>query len=281
MNKKFAYFGTPYVARDTLELLIARGFVPTVVITSPDAPKGRGLALASSETKALADERNIEALTPERIDDATIEAIRAYGCDYAIVVAYGKILPQKLIDIFPLGLLNIHYSLLPKYRGASPVEAALLHGDTVTGVTIQKMAYELDAGDILATRELAISPNETVKELKPRLIAAGAELLAEILPAFESGSATFTPQNHAEAARCGKMEKEDGRLSLSDDGKKNWNTYRAYAEWPGTFFFANKNGKDIRVKIVKASLSPKGEFIPERVIPEGKKEMNWADFNRN
>jgi methionyl-tRNA formyltransferase len=279
-NKKFAYFGTPYVARDTLEILLARGFTPAVVVTSPDARKGRGLALQPSETKELASERGITVLSPERLDDAAVREISAYQCEYGVVVAYGKILPQKLIDAFPLGLLNIHYSLLPKYRGASPVESALLNDERVTGVTIQKMVHELDAGDLLAIKDVAITPNETTKELRPRLIEIGAELLAETLPLFESGAATFAPQNNADATRCGKIKKEEGLLTLTDDAKKNWNKYRAYAESPGTYFFMKKNDKEVRVKIVKASLSPSGEFVVERIIPEGKREMNYADFAR-
>jgi methionyl-tRNA formyltransferase len=276
---KFAYFGTPYVARDTLEILLARGFTPAVVVTSPDAPRGRGLALQPSETKALANERGIPVVAPDTIHDAVVREIKSYGCEYAIVVAYGKILTQNLIDAFPLGLLNIHYSLLPKYRGASPVEAALLHGDSVTGVAIQKMVRELDAGDILTTKEVAISPNETTKELRPRLIEIGAELLAEVLPSFESGTATLMPQNHAEATSCKKIKKEEGLLSLDDDAKKNWNKYRAYAESPGTYFFMKKNDKDMRVKIVKATFM-NNVFAPERVVPEGKNEMNYVDFAR-
>jgi methionyl-tRNA formyltransferase len=279
MTYKFAYFGTPYVARDTLALLIDRGFTPAVVITSPDAPRGRGMELTPCETKVFATERNLPILTPERIDDATTEAIRTYGCDFAIVVAYGKILPQSLIDAFPMGVINIHYSLLPKYRGASPVEAALLHGDTVTGVSIQKMAFELDAGDILAQREVSIEPNETTHELRPRLVTIGAELLAEILPSFASGTLTPKPQDPSQATRAKKIQKEEGLLTLPGNDSENWNKYRAYAEGPGTYFFVQKNGKEIRVKITKASFA-NGKFVIERVVPEGKREMAYADFSR-
>ncbi|TSC70007.1 MAG: methionyl-tRNA formyltransferase, partial [Parcubacteria group bacterium Gr01-1014_49] len=146
----FAYFGTPSVASETLAMLLEQGFVPDVVVTSPDAPKGRGLALAPSETKELALLHGIPVLTPEKLDTEAIARIAAYECEYAIVVAYGKIFPETLISAFPQGVINVHYSLLPKYRGATPLEAALLAGDAVTGVTMQKMAKELDAGDIIA-----------------------------------------------------------------------------------------------------------------------------------
>ncbi|MFZ1987656.1 MAG: methionyl-tRNA formyltransferase [Minisyncoccia bacterium] len=275
---KFIYFGTPYVASDTLAILLERGFTPALVVTSGDAPRGRGLTLTPSETKTLALEKGIPVLTPEKLDASVIEQIHSYGADFGIVVAYGKILPRALIDSFPLGLLNIHYSLLPKYRGASPVEAAFLHDESVTGVTIQKMAFELDAGDILTSKEVTIEPQETTKELRRRLVDVGANLLADILPMFAKGGATFTPQDHARATHSGKIKKEEGLLSLSDDPRKNWNKYRAYAESPGTYFFVHKNGKDMRVKITKASWN--GTFVVERVIPEGKKEQAYSDFSR-
>ncbi|MDB5264565.1 MAG: Peptide deformylase [Parcubacteria group bacterium] len=279
-SPKFAFFGTPYVSRDTLEILYTRGFIPTVIVTSPDAPRGRGLTLTPSETRGWAVAHNIEVLTPEKITPEVIEDIKKYGCEYALVVAYGKILPQALIDAFPLGVLNIHYSLLPKYRGASPVECALLNGDTVTGVAIQKMVFALDAGDILAIKEVAIEPAETTRELRPRLVQIGAELLADTLPAFIDNEILAIPQDHTLATKCGKIKKEEGALSLQGDAQENWNKYRAYAESPGTYFFAERAGKKIRVKIISAFFKD-GHFIPERIVPEGKKEMSYGDFVRS
>lgn len=273
----FAYFGTPYVARDTLSILVARGYVPKIVVTSPDAPRGRGMQLTPCETKEWALAHELPVLTPEKITPEFIEELKGYGCDYAIVVAYGKILPQALIDAFPMGVLNIHYSLLPAYRGASPVEAALLHGDMVTGVTIQQMVYKLDAGDVLAQKEIAIAPTETTRELRPRLITEGAELLAELLPAFEAGDVTPVPQDEAKATHTKKIEKSEGELDLAGDPVANWNRYRAYAESPGTYFFTERNGKRVRVKIVSATYEG-GRFLPDRIVPEGKKETSYASF---
>lgn len=275
MHKPFAYFGTPYVARDTLARLVERGYVPTVVVTSPDAPRGRGMKLMPCETKEWAQEQDLEVLTPEKIDTAFIETMKGYGCEYAIVVAYGKILPQSLIDAFPLGILNIHYSLLPKYRGASPVEGALLAGETETGVAIQRMVYELDAGDILASRTVAILPTETTHELRPRLVDIGADLLADSLPAFEEGTLTPVPQDPSQATFTKKISKEMGELSLSGDATENWNRYRAYAESPGTYFFIEKDGARKRVKIRSANLVD-GAFVPDRVVPEGKNETAYS-----
>lgn len=279
-TNSFAFFGTPYVARDTLEILESQGFRPALVVTSPDAPRGRGLVLTPSEVRAWADARGVPVLTPEKIDTDTIEAIRASGCAYAIVVAYGKILPQALIDAFPLGVLNIHYSLLPKYRGASPVEAALLAGETETGVSIQCMVYELDAGDVLAIEKTAIGPRETTIDLRARLIEIGGALLARILPDFVSGTIEAVPQDHAQATRCRKIKKEDGFLVLGQDDEMNWRKYRAYAAWPRVSFEAERNGDRFRVTIVTAHFA-NGKFLPDTVKPAGKNEMKYEDFLRS
>lgn len=277
MYKKhdFAYFGTPKVASDTLAILVEHGFVPRIVVTSPDAPKGRGLALTPSETKMFALAHGIPVLTPETLDKEAIEAILAYRCDYAIVVAYGKIFPEELITAFPLGVLNVHYSLLPKYRGATPMESALLAGDSVTGVTIQKMAFAVDAGDVLAQKETSIAPTETALDVRPRLITLGAELLADTLPAYLSGDIVPIPQDASKASHARKLKKEDGLLDLNAPAQENWNKYRAYADTIGTYFF--EDGK--RIKIT-AALFKNGAFTVERVIPEGKREMEYAGLRR-
>jgi methionyl-tRNA formyltransferase len=274
---KIAFFGTPYVARDTFMGLVAHGYKPTIVVTNSDSKQGRGQTLQPCITKAWALENNIPVLSPERIDEETIEQLKAFDCDYAIVVAYGKILPQAVIELYPQGMINVHYSLLPKYRGASPVESALLHGDTITGVTIQKLALAMDAGDILAQTKVAIEPHETAPHLKTRLIKVGTHALIDLLPYFEAGSVSHTPQDHSQATFAPKILKEDRELLLSDDAQKNWNKYKAYAEAPGTHFFVEKNGAKMRVKIATATLQD-GIFTPLRVTPEGKKEMDYSVF---
>lgn len=277
MHKPFIFFGTPSVASETLEILLSRGYTPALVVSGPDSPQGRGLNLTPSPVKVLALGKGIPVITPERIDDEVLATLKDVGAEYALVVAYGKILPQALIDLFPLGVLNVHYSLLPKYRGASPVEAALLNNDSTTGVAIQKMVFELDAGDILAIEETPITPTETALELRPRLITMGGELLAQVLPSFEDGTATYAPQNHALATRCRKIPKEARELHLSGDPQENWNKYRAYAEGPGTHFFIEKDGKRMRVKIKKARFENE-RFVVERVVPEGKKETGFESL---
>lgn len=277
-NEKFAFFGTPYVARDTLKVLVEHGFVPEVVVTNPDAPKGRGYELTPCETKEWAVANNLPVYTPEKLSADALAAVRTYGCEYAVVVAYGKIFPESFIALFPKGVLNVHYSLLPKYRGAAPVEAALLNGDTVTGVTVQKMVRELDAGDIIAQRELTILPQETTATLRPRLITLGAELLVETLPAFLRGNIHPIRQDVTAMSHYGKIDKTEAELDLSAPAEENWRKYRAYAEWPGTYFFTEKNGKRLRVKITSARMTESGIFEILRVIPEGKKEMDYTAF---
>jgi methionyl-tRNA formyltransferase len=271
MPDRFAYFGTPSVASETLAYLLEHGFIPALVVTSPDAPRGRGLVLTPTPVKELALAHDIPVLTPEKLDEESMSAIRAYGCDYALVVAYGKIFPESLIADFPKGVLNVHYSLLPKYRGATPLETALLSGEKETGVTVQKMVKELDAGDVIAQEATVIGPQETARELRPRLIRIGAELLVATLPKYLNGEIVPVPQDAALATRAYKIKKEDGLLDLSAPASENWNKYRAYADSIGTYFF--ENGK--RMKVTSASLEH-GEFRVLRVIPEGKKEMTYT-----
>jgi methionyl-tRNA formyltransferase len=279
-NVPFAFFGTPYVARDTLALLIKAGYAPEVVVTSPDSLRGRGLIETPCDTKLFALERGLHVLSPHVLDQELVADIRSFGAKYAIVVAYGKLLPQTFIDAFPLGVLNIHYSLLPKYRGASPVEAALLNGDRETGVTIQRMVLKMDAGDILAQRTLPIPETDTVRELRPRLIEAGAELLIDILPEFTEGLAPRIPQDESQVTVARKIAKEEGELSLPGNDEANWRKYRAYLESPGTYFFAAKEDKRIRVKVTQATYQ-NATFVVERIIPEGRSEQEYAWLTQN
>lgn len=279
-KNSFAFFGTPDVAVKTLDILFDRGFIPTVIITSPDRPSGRGLTLTAPPVKTWAEQHTIPYLQPETIDTEFMSTLRSYNVKLSIVVAYGKILPQELIDLPEKGTLNIHYSLLPRYRGASPVESAILNGDTETGVTIQQMVFKLDAGNIITQESTPIGDNETTPDLRDRLIIIGGELLANVLPSVWNGVATHTVQDETLVTRSKKMTKESGLIDLSDDSKTNYNKYRAYKLWPRTYFFSEKNSKHTRVVITKASLV-NNIFTPLLVIPEGKKEIKYEDFLRN
>jgi methionyl-tRNA formyltransferase len=276
---RFAFFGTPSVARDTLSYLVSCGYTPSVVITSPDAPRGRGQHMTPCDTRVWADTRDIPVMTPARLDDACVQQLREYDCHYALVVAYGKIIPQAILDIFPGRILNVHYSLLPQYRGASPVESALLHGDTTTGVSIQRMVYALDAGDVLSTCTTDITDTETAIELRNRLISLGSELLVDTLPSFLDGTALYIPQDETRVSVTHKISKSDREIHLDADALTNWRTYRAYAEGPGTHFFIKSHGVPMRIKIKSATYDGT-MFTPVTVVPEGKTEMPFDEFTK-
>ncbi len=269
----FVYFGTPTVASETLAQLLSHGFVPKLVVTSPDAPRGRGLVLTPSPVKVLALAHGIPFITPQKLDEATIAEIVSQACDLGICVAYGKIFPEALINAFPKGVLNVHYSLLPRHRGATPLEAALLAGDSETGVTVQKMVRALDAGDVVAQKRTPIGDNETARELRPRLIQLGAELLVETLPSYLDGAITPAAQDGSQATHAGKLKKEDGLIDLTADARENWRKYRAYADTIGTYLVRN----DKRIKILSATYG-NGVFTPLRIVPEGKTETDFSSL---
>lgn len=271
---KFAFFGTPEVAAETLEILKQNGYLPRLIVTAPDKPVGRKQIITPPPVKVWAEKNNIPVLQPEKLD------LNLKDFDLFIVVAYGKIFPEKLINAPKYGTLNIHYSLLPKYRGAAPVQAAILNGDTETGVTIQKMVKELDAGPIVAQEKTQIGPDEKTPELLQRLIKAGGELLVKILttPAFGTpslikegvGGGNFINQDESKVTFAPKIKKEDGLIDLNDDPIKNYNKFRAFYDWPRTYFI--KDGK--RNIITEAELKD-SKFIIKKIIPEGGKESNY------
>ncbi|MFN4181356.1 MAG: methionyl-tRNA formyltransferase, partial [Candidatus Paceibacteria bacterium] len=192
--------------------------------------------------------------------------------DLCIVVAYGKILPEELIMSPRLGSINIHYSLLPKYRGASPVESAILNGDTETGVSIQQMEFKMDAGPIIAEEKVKILPTETTEELRARLIQIGGELLVKKLPDILEQKIQPHAQDESQATFCKKIKKEDGLVDpFKDDPKFTYNKFRAYHKWPRIYYF-DENKK--RVIITDATLL-EGKFVIKKIIPEGGKERAY------
>ncbi len=222
---------------------------------------------------------HLPQLQPERLDDAFYEELASYKIGVSVVVAYGSILPERFISLPIHGTLNVHYSLLPKYRGASPIEAAILAGDTETGVAIQKMVRTLDSGPIVAEKTTPIDPTMTAPELREHLSVLGAELLTEVLPKYLTGLLNAKPQDESHATFCTKIQKEDGFLDLGSNPLQNYRKYRAYSEWPRTYFFYGEGAKKVRLIITKASYTD-GVFTIERVLPEGKKEMSFEDFKR-
>lgn len=277
MDFKFAFWGTPEVGSKTLEILKNYGYIPKIIITSPDKPQGRKLAVTPPPVKVWADVNHIPCLQPDEIDQKFIEEIKKEDCDLFIVVAYGKILPEELINLPKLGSINIHYSLLPKLRGASPVESAILKGYKETGVTIQQIALKMDQGPIISQEKTDIPVNEKTEELKQRLINLGGNLLVKTLPMITKGEYAKKEQNENEATYSKKIKKEDGLVDLekeSDEGL--YNKFKAYHVWPRIFFFKNEK----RIIITDATLE-NGKFVILKVLPEGKKEIKFEDFNKS
>ncbi|HPK14251.1 MAG TPA: methionyl-tRNA formyltransferase [Candidatus Paceibacterota bacterium] len=280
-NIKFAFFGTPEVASQTLDILLANNLLPSLIITSPDKRAGRDLKLTPSPVSIWAKDHNIKCLKPEKLDDIFLDELFRLTdqekIDIYLVVAYGKILPETLIKYPPKKTINVHYSLLPKYRGASPLESAILNGEDETGVTIQEIEYKLDSGPILATQKIPIDIMTTKAKLKEELIEGGAKLLIRTLNQIKDGTINKIPQDENQATFCGKIKKEDGLIDPQGNDLENWNKYRAFYGWPGIYFFADKKDKKIRLKITQASFVD-NKFIIEKVIPENKKEINYSDF---
>ena len=298
-NLNFIFFGTPDVASETLEILKQSGYLPSLIITSPDAKSGRGLNISPSPVSIFANKNNIPCLKPEKLDEnfnlvvGVPSGTPTTKWDLFIVVAYGKIMPEKIINMPRLGSINIHYSLLPKYRGASPVESAILNGETQTGVTIQKMAFEMDSGPIIAQEKLKILPDEKALDLRKRLTKQGSELLVRLLDTpsasgtspYVGGGWVGVKQDESQATFCKKIKKEDGLVNLEEEPPSVlYNKFRAYAHWPRTFFFSAKGGsasggKDGKRVIITDAILENNRFVIKKVLPEGKKEINWENFS--
>src|SRR5208282_2731949 len=213
-------------------------FRVAAVVTQPDKPKGRDLKPQASPVKALALKLGLPLLQPERArGDAFVAGLRELGSDLIVVVAYGQILPPAILDLPRHGCLNVHTSLLPRYRGAAPIQWAIANGDTETGVTIMKMDAGLDTGDIIAQRRTAIQPADDSTTLHDRLARLGAELLVQIIPDFVSGKIQPRPQSVEGVSHAPKIKKEDGRIDWNLPAKMIWNRLRAFTPWPGAFTF--------------------------------------------
>jgi len=267
----FAFFGGEPLAVPVLQKLYEGGLVPGLIISNPDKPRGRNLEIASPPTAEWAKKNSIPLIQPEKL---TKEGIRN-NFDFFVVVSYGKIIPKEILDLPKLGTINIHPSLLPYYRGPAPIVAAILNGDTETGVTIIKIDEEMDHGPILAQEKIALSGNESIQDLEKSLAELGGKLLTKVIPEFIAGKIKIIEQDHGRATYVKKIVKADGEINPEDNPLKNWRKFRAYASWPRTFFF--KNGK--RVIVIDAALE-NGQFVIKKVLPEGKKEVPWEQFEK-
>jgi methionyl-tRNA formyltransferase len=230
---RVVFFGTPAFAERSLARLVESRHRVVAVVTRADRPRGRGQKVLPGPVKAYADSHAIPVLQPERIrDEAFTREIAAMNADLGVVAAYGKILPQSLIDAPSLGTINVHASLLPRWRGAAPVHRAILAGDTETGVTIMRVVQALDAGPMLALRRTAIGPDETSADLELRLASIGAELLVETIDAMEAGPLAETPQPETGVTYAARLEKQDSRVDWSRPAAVIHNQIRGLQPWP-------------------------------------------------
>jgi methionyl-tRNA formyltransferase len=231
---RLAFLGTPSFAVPTLERLVERGHQVLAAVTQPDRPKGRGQALAPPPVKEAALRLGVPVYQPERIKrPESVAYLRSLAPDAMVVVGYGQIIPQSIIDIPPLGILNVHASLLPQYRGAGPIQWAIVNGETTTGVTILQIDAGLDTGPMLLKAETEIGSDETAPELGRRLSVIGADLLVEALDALAAGRIVATPQDNSRATYAPILKKEDGRIDWRRSAAQIHNQVRGMQPWPG------------------------------------------------
>ena len=248
------FCGTPRFAVPTLEKLAEAGHSIPLVVTQPDRPRGRGMEVALSPVKDAALRFGIPVVQPATIkNNAEFRGqLTAIHPDAIIVVGYGRIIPQWMIDLPRLGNLNLHASLLPKYRGAAPTQWAIANGESVTGVTTIRIDAGLDTGDILLQRELPIGPDHTAGTLGPKLASAGAELMVETLHRLDNGQVHPIPQDHSRATLAPILKKEDGRMDFARGAKELFNRLRGFQPWPGAFtIFKSKTLQVHRAKPVQ------------------------------
>ncbi len=234
---RIVFCGTPEFAVPTLKHLLAQTHFEIVgVITQPDRPKGRGQEIPFSPVKEAALAAKVPVHQPEKIRDPEIEALlRKFSPDFVVIIAYGQIIPARLLGIPKLGWINLHASLLPKYRGAAPINWAIVNGETRTGLTTMRIDAGMDTGEMLLQREMAIEPKETAPELAAHMSACGGAIMAETLRGLAAGSITPKPQNHAEASYAPMLKKEDGRIDWKNPAIAIYNRMRGFAPWPGAY----------------------------------------------
>jgi methionyl-tRNA formyltransferase len=250
---RVVFMGSPQFAVPSLRALVAAGCDVAAAVTQPDRPAGRGGRVQPPAVKLAARECGIPVLQPESLrDDGVFEQLRGLQTDVFVVAAYGKILPQAILDIPPHGCLNVHASLLPRWRGASPITAAILEGDQVTGVSIMKLVRRMDAGPVLSRVETPILPGDTAGSLEGRLADLGAGELVRVLPKWLSGEIKPLPQDESAATYCGLVRKDDGHLRAAMQAAEAERAVRAYNPWPGAFVIYRSE----RLAIWRARIEP-------------------------
>lgn len=284
-NPRIVFWGTSRISVIVLDELRSAGTLPTLIITAPPKPKGRGLEMSPSEVKVWADAHDVPTLEPREIKSEEFKDLLGTDWDLFIVVSYGKIIPRAILDTPRHGTLNVHPSLLPHLRGASPIQSAILENTEIggtheTGVTVMQIDEEVDHGPIVSIQKVLIANwPPKASDLEATLGKEGGNLLAQTIPRWLKGEIKVVPQDHTQATLTKKITKEDALINLENDPSTLYRKVRAFDVWPRTYFIAQYNGRDIRVIITDAKFE-NGKFIPTRVIPEGKKEMAYEDYLR-
>ncbi len=298
MAQRLLFFGTDEFSVPTLRALLDSEFEVAAVVTKPSSVSGRGRSASHPPVKHLAEQNQIMVLQPSSFNDDVIKLLKEFNAVAAVVVSYGRIIPQSIIDLFPNGLINIHASLLPKYRGASPIEAAILNADDVTGISIMQINAGLDSGPVFVQAKLALKGNETKPELYQSLAKLGANTLINSLPQIIDGSLIAVPQDDSAATEVSIIKKSDGQIDWSQPAEAIERQVRAYRGWPGSqtrLLDREVTITSAHLDVVSTSLKP-GEIsikdnvlavgtastnlIINRLKPAGKNEMPAADFMR-
>ncbi len=295
---KIVFMGTPDFAVPSLKLLLEKGYDISLVVTQPDKPAGRGKKLKPPPVKEFALEHGLKVVQPETLKDkGFVERLKEISPDFIVVVAYGKIIPKEILEIPKYCVLNVHASLLPKFRGASPIQSALLEGEKETGVTIMKVSERLDAGDIFLQEKVQITEGDNAETLHDKLSVLGAELLIKAIEGIVSGSLQATPQDETRATYCKQISKEEGKIDWSLSAERIFNMIRAFTPWPSAYtYFRGKQLKLLKALAVECSDSSspgtivrvdkdsftvkagKGCVKVLRVKLEGKREMDAGEF---
>ena len=296
-DMRIVFMGTPDFAAAILKRLIDTKRNVVGVFSQPDKPVGRKQIIMPTATKVLAEEHGIPVFQPAKLRDGTaLEIMKNLAPDLVVVAAYGKILPKDLLDVPPLGNVNVHGSLLPKYRGSAPIQWSVINGDDKTGITTMHMAEGMDTGDMILQMELPIGENETSGELFDRMAALGADAIEKTLALFDEGTVPRAVQNDAEATLAPMLNKEMGELDFTKPAKEIHNLVRGLNPWPVAYTFLDGKTLKVHKTLLASGYSGKpGELLDEKrcivacgdgaveflsVQPEGKNAMSGGDFIR-
>jgi methionyl-tRNA formyltransferase len=297
--QRIIYFGTPEFAVPALQVLLSSRHQVVALLSQPDRPKGRGQRLQSTPTKRVAEAAGIPVLQPTRLKDPELHTtLAALKPDLGVVAAYGRLIPDAMLEIPRLGMINIHASLLPRYRGAAPVHRAVMDGEAETGVTIMRVVTELDAGPMLATATRPIGPAETTPEVEAALATLGAELVLDVIEQMAAGSATEVAQNHGEATHAEKIRREESDVDWTQPAQTLHNLVRGLQPWP----LVSITLDGVRLRIHKSTVAdertaaPPGRVVHadggrlsiatggggvldvQQIQPEGKRVMSAREF---